>query len=227
MPVNSEYLHIRIADERPKVGQQAIAAGFASMSGSLQPVFAVSAGVISSDRFELVHSRTMPGYFLATDIRGDPGMNLLFNGTGELVSVMGIVHMPRHGELPSWPGCCFCPLMDISERILDELQRGITPKHGRLGLQVQPIDWEMVEELGLSEAMGVIVKDVLIKSVEEEGLQRGDVILQFDDTPVRGPEDLRRMAFSTAPGTPVRLLIYRKLEGTIPIEVTVRTFVEH
>ena len=44
---------------------------------------------------------------------------------------------------------------------------------------------------------------------DEAGIQEGDILLQADDTRIRGPEDLKAVLYSYTPGQQITLIIYR------------------
>ncbi|GAB4326224.1 MAG: hypothetical protein Kow0074_20550 [Candidatus Zixiibacteriota bacterium] len=81
---------------------------------------------------------------------------------------------------------------------------------GWLGVVIQNIDKDLQESEGLPSDEGVIITRVIDDSpAEKAGLQRGDVILKFDDRDARSVRRLTRMIEWARPGEKVNLVILR------------------
>ena len=79
-----------------------------------------------------------------------------------------------------------------------------------LGVQIADIDDDRARELGLKEEMGAEIQDVLPDSpAAVAGLKEGDVVLEYQGTPVQGVTQLTRMVRETPAGRTVRLRVYR------------------
>jgi serine protease Do len=80
----------------------------------------------------------------------------------------------------------------------------------KLGMSVQSLTPQQARDFELRADEGVVVTNVQSGSVAEDaGLQRGDVILELNRTPVRSPQDLRNVANKLKSGTDVVFLIKR------------------
>jgi serine protease Do len=75
---------------------------------------------------------------------------------------------------------------------------------GRLGVIVRPMDREEQKQGG--DAGGVIVKDASGPAAEA-GIQPGDLILSFNGTPVKSPEQLKELVAKA--GKHIALLVQR------------------
>jgi Do/DeqQ family serine protease len=75
----------------------------------------------------------------------------------------------------------------LAERPADEeLQRAVVRPSDWLGLQVEPLNGDFARENEIRDKQGVIVTDVTQGSnAEGAGIQRGDVIKEVNDTPVK------------------------------------------
>ena len=79
-----------------------------------------------------------------------------------------------------------------------------------LGVTIADIDDERASELGLHEITGAEIQAVLPESpAEKAGLKKGDVILSFQDTAVKGVAQLTRLVKETPAGRLVRLDVFR------------------
>jgi len=79
-----------------------------------------------------------------------------------------------------------------------------------LGLEVQNLSLELMEEMGLDEDKGVVITRVFRDSpADKAGLRSGDVILQFDRQEVKDAVGFEAMAGKIVEGEPVLVLIWR------------------
>lgn len=80
-----------------------------------------------------------------------------------------------------------------------------------LGLEVEPLDAEARDALGLgADVSGVVVSRVGPGAAAEAGLQRGDVITRVNREPVDNPGELERVLADLESGASVPLLIQRE-----------------
>jgi len=94
----------------------------------------------------------------------------------------------------------------------DERQalRSTTKSKNLLGLEVRPIIPEVARQLGLRSADGVLVARVEDGSpAEEAGIQRGDVIREFNRQRIKGLADFERLTRDLKPGDRVTVLLQR------------------
>jgi len=81
---------------------------------------------------------------------------------------------------------------------------------GWLGVQVQPVTAEIADSLGLKEARGAIVDNPQDGSpAAKAGIAAGDVITAVNGTAIKDSRDLARTIATLAPGTSVKLDVYR------------------
>jgi serine protease Do len=79
-----------------------------------------------------------------------------------------------------------------------------------LGVGVEDVDAERAEALKLKEARGAEVTSVVPDGpAAKAGLQRGDVVLEYNGTAVQGIEQLQRMVRETPPGRQVKIGLWR------------------
>ncbi|MGE5487968.1 MAG: PDZ domain-containing protein [bacterium] len=79
-----------------------------------------------------------------------------------------------------------------------------------LGIGVAEIDSERAKALNLSEERGVEISRVMENTpASEAGLQEGDVVTEYNGTPVQGVEQFVRLVRETPPGRKVTLAIVR------------------
>jgi serine protease Do len=97
---------------------------------------------------------------------------------------------------------------------------------GWLGVSIGEVGEDEIEKFKLTEARGVVIREVVPgQQAEQGGMRTNDVVLSVDGAPMEGPKDLQRIVASTPVGTRLHLNILR--EGkTEDIEVTVGAYKE-
>ena len=98
-----------------------------------------------------------------------------------------------------------------------------------LGVSIADITGERVKELNLKEETGVEIKGVMPGSpAEEAGLEKEDVILEYQGNRVEGAAQLTRLVRETPPGRTVTLQVSRAGQArTVRVKVTEHEGGEH
>ncbi|MGZ5124793.1 MAG: PDZ domain-containing protein [Burkholderiales bacterium] len=101
------------------------------------------------------------------------------------------------------------------ERLLHERHAELRTRgrvvRGRLGVRTQEVTPQLARAFGLADATGALVLVVERTSpAEKAGIVAGDIIAMVDGKAVRRPSDLLQIAGATAPGTTVRLQVWRR-----------------
>jgi len=137
--------------------------------------------------------------------RGNSG-GPVFNTAGEVVGVNTAIYSPNGGSV----GIGFAiPANQVSD-IVDELMDNGSIDRGWLGVQLQNIDDELAEGLGLDAKQGTLVSDVVPGSpADRAGIEVGDVITGYEDEKVTNARALSRMVGSSDSGDKVHLNVLR------------------
>jgi serine protease Do len=81
---------------------------------------------------------------------------------------------------------------------------------GWLGVSIQPVTPDLAKQFGLKDERGALVGDIVENSpAEKTGIQRGDVIIEYDGKEINEPSALRTMVANTTPGKEVGLSLLR------------------
>lgn len=166
----------------------------------------ITAGIVSAK------GRTMPNYdgkfrvesFIQTDAAVNPGNSggALVNTSGELVGINTSIV----SNTGSYTGYSFAVPAKIVSRIVSDLITDGKVHRPSLGVSMVPIDENIRQQLKLSATTGVLIYETVAGSAAREaGLQRGDVILTFDGTPVSDPSALRVLVNDRRPGETVAI----------------------
>lgn len=177
----------------------------------------VSAGVISA-RGRDIQSGPYDD-FIQIDApinRGNSG-GPLFNMKGEVIGINSAIYSPTGGSV----GIGFSIPSDLVSNIITQLNTTGTVARGWLGVQIQTVSDEIAEGLGLEEAHGALVSQVVQDSpAERAGLQVGDVITTYDAQRVDEMRDLPRLVANTVADSEVTLGVWRN-EAKIEIKAVI------
>ena len=177
----------------------------------------VTAGIVSAKGRVVPDESEVP--FIQTDVAVNPGNSggPLFNLRGEVVGINSMIYSASGGYM----GLSFAIPIDVAIKVADQLRTHGRVVRGRLGVRIQEVTAELAAAFKLKAAVGALVVAVEPGSpAEEAGLQPGDVILKVDGTSVESSGDLVRLIAGTAPGTTIRLELWRRGNAT-GITVTV------
>lgn len=146
--------------------------------------------------------------FIQTDAAINPGNSggALVNVRGELVGINTAIFSTSGG----YQGIGFAVPTNMAKAVMESLISKGRVIRGWLGVSVQPLTPELAKQFNIVDEKGVLIGDVVEGGpAEKAGLQRGDVITEYDGKKIEEPYQLRNMVASTSPGTEVELKIIR------------------
>jgi len=157
--------------------------------------------------------------FLQTDApinQGNSG-GALVNTSGELIGINSQIISPSGGNI----GIGFAVPANMAKSVIDQLTKSGTVRRGMLGLTVQSVTSDLASSLGLSDVRGALISSVQQGGpANRAGVQRGDVILALNGSPVADSNALRNQIANTEPGSEVTLTILRdKREQQIRVKL--------
>jgi S1-C subfamily serine protease len=177
----------------------------------------VSFGIVSRKGAPL--QVAAPGFdFIQTDAAVNPGNSggPLVNMAGEVVGVNSMA--ARNGSIG------FAIPINLVKALLPQLAEKGKVEWGWLGVSIGEVSDEDVPKLGLKEARGVLIRQVMAgQPADRGGIKANDVIVSVDGAPLEGPRDLQRIISSTPVGKTVRLSLIREGKET-EVEVTVGAY---
>jgi len=139
----------------------------------------------------------------------------LFDAAGKVIGVNTAIYSPNGGNV----GIGFAIPASLAAPIVDQLRNDGYVERGWLGVQIQQIDEEIAEGLGLENTNGALVASVVANSpAESAGLQPGDVIVGFGDGEIEDIKDLTRQVAAVRPDSEVELQVWRDGK-TVELEV--------
>lgn len=178
----------------------------------------VTAGIISAK------GRTLEGLgnkyqdYIQTDAAINPGNSggALVNTNGELIGINAAIASQTGG----FQGIGFAIPVNLVKQIAGELIKSGKVTRGWLGVAIQNITPQIAKALNLSTTNGVLISRVQAKSpADKAGLQKGDVIQQFDGRDLQNASQLSTWVASKTPGSKVNMTILRNGK-TMTVNVT-------
>jgi serine protease Do len=178
----------------------------------------VTAGIVSAK------ARFIPGSycdFIQTDASINPG-----NSGGPLIDLSGAVigvNSAIYTRTGSSMGIGFAIPINLVKEEIEELHAQGKVSRGWLGVYIQKVTPALSDSLGLEEPRGALVADVLKNSpATAAGIKRGDVIIAFNDRPIKDSQELPLMVGETPVGHKVTLKFIRD-RATHQVTVTITT----
>jgi serine protease Do len=203
------YLSFGNSDEL-RVGDWVVAIGnpFGLGHTVTQGIISAKGRIIGAGRYD---------NFLQTDAAINPG-----NSGGPLLNLNGDVVGINTAIVASGQGIGFAIPITLAKDIIQQLEKTGKVVRGMLGVQVQTVSPEMAKAFGMSEPRGALVAEVHPDTpAEKAGLKREDIIIEYNDHPIKEMNELPRLVAATPPGTKATVKVLRKgKEITLPITVT-------
>ncbi len=135
--------------------------------------------------------------FIQTDAAINPGNSggPLVNLRGEVVGINTAISTRGGGS----DGIGFAVPINLATWITDQLVDDGIVHRAFLGVGIQQLNSELVDQLNLESMQGALVTEVRPgTAAEDAGLELGDVIVRFDDHVVRDPRDLQNVVERSA-----------------------------
>jgi len=146
--------------------------------------------------------------FIQTDAAVNPGNSggALTNDRGELIGINTAILSGSGGN----QGVGFAVPVNLARQVMDEVLKTGKVTRGYMGIMIQNVTPPIAKAFGLNEVRGALVGDVTPDGpAQKAGLQKGDIILDLNGTPVNDSNQLRMAISMMAPGSNVNLKVFR------------------
>ena len=190
--------------DRLRVGDWAIAIGnpLGQLRGS------VTVGIVSAQgRTDLNIYGGTPEYqdFIQTDASINFG-----NSGGPLCNIRGEAIGINTAVNTSGQGIGFAVPINLAKHVADQLMAHGKVRRSQLGVILADFTPELAEGFGLEGKDGVLIQRVIDDSpAAKAGLQRNDLIVEFNGQPVNDLQKLRLKVADTPPGQQATLVVLR------------------
>lgn len=159
--------------------------------------------------------------FIQTDAainRGNSG-GPLFNNAGEVIGVNTAIISPGGGSV----GIGFAVPSDLVREVVADLSDDGTVTRGWLGVSIKPMSDEVAQVLGYARSTGAVIDGVSKDSpAAAAGLQKGDIVLRFDQADIDDLRDLTRAVAAKTPEETATVTVLRRGQE-LALEVTIGT----
>lgn len=145
--------------------------------------------------------------FIQTDAAINPGNSggPLIDLDGKVVGINTAILGPG-GNI----GIGFAIPINMAKFIYNQFLKGGKITYGALGVIIRDLDPDLAESLGLKDAKGVVITEVLKdSSAEKAGMKRYDVVVEFNDEKVDEVSAFRSRVAMLKPGTKVKIVVVR------------------
>jgi serine protease Do len=146
--------------------------------------------------------------FIQTDAAINPGNSggALVNTKGELVGINTAIFSQTGG----YQGVGFAVPTSMSKPVFESLVKNGKVVRGYLGIGIQDLTQDLINSFGLKETKGALVSDVKEDSpADRAGIKQGDVIIEYDGTPVPDAAALQRLVTKTPIDTKTTIKVLR------------------
>lgn len=190
--------------------------------------YSVTAGIISYMGRSLPSQDSSYVSFIQTDVAINPGHSggPLFNLAGEVIGINSQIFTNSGGSI----GLSFAIPVDVAKNVIGQLRDNGSVARGWMGVGIEDVSQELAEAFELDTPRGALVNLVIEESpAEEAGFRAGDIVVAFNDHPIRTSADLPYHVGLVMPGSKVSVDIVRdgeaeqlamtvgSLPGTTPI----------
>tara|TARA_A100000164_G_scaffold226015_2_gene200326 strand:+ start:1168 stop:2565 length:1398 start_codon:yes stop_codon:yes gene_type:complete len=171
----------------------------------------VTAGIISARNRDIGLSRYED--FIQTDASINQGNSggPLFNMDGEVIGINTAI-LGQSGSI----GIGFAIPSNSAEKVIDQLIKFGETKRGWLGVRIQLVSKEIADDAKLKEPKGAFVASVADGSPSDKaGIKKGDIIINFNGTPINEMKELPKIVAQTEVGKVVEVIIWRNRKEII------------
>jgi serine protease Do len=198
----TDFPHVTLAEKAPRIGDWVLAVGNPFGLGGT-----VTAGIVSARGRDI--GAGPYDDFIQIDApvnKGNSG-GPTFDVDGNVIGVNTAIYSPSGGSV----GIAFAIPADTVKSVVSQLKDKGQVTRGWIGVQIQPVNADIADSLGLKNAEGALVAEPQTDGpAAKAGIQSGDVITAVNGQPVKDARDLARKIGSLAPNATVKLTVISK-----------------
>jgi len=193
---------VPLADKSPRIGDWVLAVGNPFGLGGT-----VTAGIVSARGRDI--GAGPYDDFIQIDApvnKGNSG-GPTFDVDGNVIGVNTAIYSPSGGSV----GIAFAIPSDTVKTVVTQLKEKGSVTRGWIGVQIQPVNADIADSLGLKKAEGALVAEPQPDGpAVKAGIQSGDVITTVNGQEVKDARDLAKKISSLPPGSNVKLGVISK-----------------
>ena len=193
---------VPLAEKSPRIGDWVLAVGNPFGLGGT-----VTAGIVSARGRDI--GAGPYDDFIQIDApvnKGNSG-GPTFDVDGNVIGVNTAIYSPSGGSV----GIAFAIPSDTVKSVVTQLKDKGSVTRGWIGVQIQPVNADIADSLGLKKAEGALVAEPQSDGpAVKAGIQSGDVITSVNGQEVKDARDLAKRISSLPPGSNVKLGVVSK-----------------
>ncbi|WP_020527847.1 S1C family serine protease [Flexithrix dorotheae] len=207
--------------DQVKTGQWVLAVG-----NPFDLTSTVTAGIVSAKarNIGILRSRSIQNYnieaFIQTDAAVNPG-----NSGGALVDLDGKligVNTAIATNTGSFAGYSFAVPVTLVRKVMDDLLSYGEVQRALMGVSIEDVDANLVEELGLDKVEGVFIIGVSPDGgAEEAGIKAGDIVIAIDENEVNNVSALQELVARNRPGDKINV-VYKRNNQLYNVDVILK-----
>ncbi|HEY1859288.1 MAG TPA: trypsin-like peptidase domain-containing protein, partial [Gemmataceae bacterium] len=194
--------YLKLADSSTaEIGDRVLAVG-----APLGLTGTVTSGIISAKGRD-IHMNAYED-FIQTDAAINPGNSggPLVNMDGEVVGINSVIKSGTGG----FQGIGLAISSNMVKNVMEQLLQNGTVHRAYLGVQVNALDAEVAERLGVAGKSGVVIGKAMSGAPgAKAGLKDGDVVTEIGGKAVKDPRSLQSLVAGLPIGKSVELVVYR------------------
>lgn len=148
--------------------------------------------------------------FIQTDAAVNPGNSggALVNTRGELVGINTAIY----SETGNYAGYSFAIPTSIVKKVISDLRQYGIVQRAVLGISYQELTQDIIDKEDIDAVNeGIYVANVADQSAAKEaGIEKGDVIVEINNTKVRNSAEMQEAMSRFSPGDKIAVKLYRK-----------------
>ena len=207
LETDEKFIPVSFGDsDKARIGDWVIAIGNPFGLGGT-----VTSGIISARNRSIGLSRYED--FIQTDASINSGNSggPLFDLEGNVIGINTAI-LGRNGSI----GIGFSIPSNSAKTVISQLIEFGETKRGWLGVRIQYVTKEIADVEGLDEPRGALVASVAEDSPSDKaGIKSGDIILEFNGTPIKEMNELPKIVAQTEVGKNVEVKIWRNKRAVI------------
>jgi serine protease Do len=196
------FPYVRLSDKQPRIGDWVIAVGNPFGLGGT-----VTAGIVSARGRDI--GAGPYDDFIQIDApvnRGNSG-GPTFDVDGNVIGVNTAIFSPNGGSI----GIGFAIPAETVRTVVEQLKDHGSVTRGWIGVQIQPVNSDVADSLGMKKAEGALVSEPQAGGpAAKAGIASGDVITSVNGEAIKDARDLAKKIGALAPGATAKLGVLRQ-----------------